>query len=65
MLTRKGHGHGAYLTGSAQDAELPDRRAVRAALTLTVSDGRITAIQLLANPDKLAAVSAGRTLPRC
>jgi RNA polymerase sigma-70 factor (TIGR02957 family) len=36
-----------------------------AALTLTVSAGRITAIQLLANPDKLAAVSAGRTLPPC
>jgi len=36
-----------------------------AALTLTVSAGRITAIQLLANPEKLAAVSAGRTLPRC
>ena len=33
------------------------------ALTLTVSGGRITAIQLLANPDKLAALGAGRTLP--
>jgi len=33
------------------------------ALTLTVADGRITAIQLLANPDKLAALGAGRTLP--
>ena len=36
-----------------------------AALTLTVSDGRITAVQLVANPDKLAGISAGRTLPRC
>jgi RNA polymerase sigma-70 factor (ECF subfamily) len=36
-----------------------------AALTLTVSAGRITAIQLLVNPEKLAAVSVGRTLPRC
>jgi RNA polymerase sigma-70 factor (ECF subfamily) len=35
-----------------------------AALTLTVSAGHITAIQLLANPDKLAALAAGRTLPR-
>jgi RNA polymerase sigma-70 factor (TIGR02957 family) len=34
-----------------------------AALTLTVSSGRITAIQLLANPDKLTAITAGRTLP--
>jgi RNA polymerase sigma factor (sigma-70 family) len=34
-----------------------------AVLTLTVADGRITAIQLLVNPDKLNAISAGRTLP--
>jgi len=34
-----------------------------AALTLVVSGGRVTAIQLLANPDKLTAVAAGRTLP--
>jgi RNA polymerase sigma-70 factor (TIGR02957 family) len=33
-----------------------------AALTLTVSGGRVTAIQLLSNPDKLAALAAGRTL---
>jgi RNA polymerase sigma-70 factor (TIGR02957 family) len=33
------------------------------ALTFTVAGGRITAIQLLANPDKLAALGAGRTLP--
>ncbi len=33
------------------------------ALTLTVSGGRVTAVQLLANPDKLAALGAGRTLP--
>jgi len=36
-----------------------------AALTLTVSKGRVAASQLLANPDKLTAISAGRTLPRC
>jgi hypothetical protein len=35
-----------------------------AALTLAVSAGQITAIQLLANPDKLTAIMAGRTLPR-
>jgi len=35
-----------------------------AVLTMAVADGRITAIQLLANPDKLSAVAAGRTLPR-
>ncbi len=34
-----------------------------AALTLTVSAGRVTAIQLVANPDKLTAIAAGRTLP--
>ena len=36
-----------------------------AALTLAVSAGQVTAIQLLANPDKLTAIMAGRTLPRC
>lgn len=35
-----------------------------AVLTMAVADGRITAIQLLANPDKLSAVASGRTLPR-
>jgi RNA polymerase sigma-70 factor (TIGR02957 family) len=34
-----------------------------AVLTLAVADGRITAIQLLVNPDKLSAIAAGRTLP--
>jgi RNA polymerase sigma-70 factor (ECF subfamily) len=34
-----------------------------AVVTLTVADGHITAIQLLANPDKLSAIAAGRTLP--
>ena len=34
-----------------------------AALTLTVSGGRVTAVQLVANPDKLTAIAAGRTLP--
>ncbi len=33
-----------------------------AVLTMAVADGRITAIQLLANPDKLTAVASGRTL---
>jgi len=39
-------------------------RAV-AALTLAVSAGQVTAIQLLVNPDELTAIMAGRTLPRC
>ena len=34
-----------------------------AVLTLAVADGRITAIQLLLNPDKLSAIAAGRVLP--
>lgn len=34
-----------------------------AVLTLTVTDGRIAAIQALLNPDKLSAIAAGRTLP--
>jgi RNA polymerase sigma-70 factor (ECF subfamily) len=54
----------AEINGSPGTLIMSGSRAI-AALTLTVSDGRITAIQLLANPDKLAAVSAGRTLPRC
>jgi RNA polymerase sigma-70 factor (ECF subfamily) len=33
-----------------------------AVVTMAVADGRITAIQLLANPDKLGAVASGRTL---
>jgi RNA polymerase sigma-70 factor (TIGR02957 family) len=33
-----------------------------AAVTTAVADGRITAIQLVANPDKLRALQAGRTL---
>jgi RNA polymerase sigma-70 factor (ECF subfamily) len=33
-----------------------------AVLTTAVADGRITAIQLLANPDKLSAIASGRTL---
>jgi RNA polymerase sigma-70 factor (ECF subfamily) len=33
-----------------------------AVLTMTVADGRITALQLLTNPDKLSAVASGRTL---
>ena len=31
---------------------------------MAVADGRITAIQLLANPDKLGAIASGRTLLR-
>jgi RNA polymerase sigma-70 factor (TIGR02957 family) len=54
----------AEINGSPGTLIMSGSRAI-AALTLTVSDGRITAIQLLANPDKLVAVSAGRTLPRC
>jgi RNA polymerase sigma-70 factor (ECF subfamily) len=33
-----------------------------AVLTMAVADGRVTAIQLLANPDKLSAIAGGRTL---
>jgi RNA polymerase sigma-70 factor, ECF subfamily len=33
------------------------------AVTTAVVDGRITAIQIVANPDKLRALGAGRTLP--
>jgi RNA polymerase sigma-70 factor (ECF subfamily) len=33
-----------------------------AVLTMAVVDGRITAIQLLVNPDKLRAIASGRTL---
>lgn len=36
---------------------------VVAALTATVTGGRITAIQLVVNPDKLRAISAGQALP--
>jgi RNA polymerase sigma-70 factor (TIGR02957 family) len=54
----------AEINGSPGTLITLDGRAI-AALTLTVSAGRITAIQLLANPDKLAAVSAGRLLPTC
>lgn len=34
-----------------------------AVVTTVVEDGRITAIQLVANPDKLRGISEGRTLP--
>jgi RNA polymerase sigma-70 factor (TIGR02957 family) len=54
----------AEINGSPGTLITTDGRAV-AALTLTVADGRITGIQLLANPDKLASIWAGRTLPRC
>jgi RNA polymerase sigma-70 factor (TIGR02957 family) len=39
------------------------RGQVLAAITATVAGDRITAIQLVANPDKLAAIKAGRALP--
>jgi RNA polymerase sigma-70 factor (ECF subfamily) len=34
-----------------------------AVVTMAIADGRVTAIQLLSNPDKLSAIAAGRTLP--
>ena len=46
---------GTLLTGGG--------RAI-AALTLAVSAGQVTGIQLVVNPDKLTAITAGRTLPR-
>jgi RNA polymerase sigma-70 factor (TIGR02957 family) len=52
----------AEINGSLGTLIIGGGRAL-AALTLTVSGGRITAIQLLANPDKLTAITAGRTLP--
>jgi RNA polymerase sigma-70 factor (ECF subfamily) len=52
----------AEINGSPGTVIMTGGRAI-AALTLTVSGGRITAIQLLANPDKLTAITAGRTLP--
>jgi len=33
------------------------------AMTTVVAGGRITAIQLIANPDTLQAIAAGRRLP--
>lgn len=36
---------------------------ILAVLTWWVAGGRVAAIQLIANPDKLGAISAGRTLP--
>jgi len=33
------------------------------AVTTVIAGGRITAIQLVANPDKLRGIRAGRTLP--
>jgi len=39
------------------------RGGVIAAMTTLVSDGRITAIHLIDNPDKLSALTSGRTLP--
>ena len=52
----------AEINGSPGTLITAGGRAI-VALTLTGSDGRITAIQLLANPDKLAAVSAGGRCP--
>jgi RNA polymerase sigma-70 factor (ECF subfamily) len=52
----------AEINGSPGTLITGGGRAI-AALTLTVSGGRVTAIQLLANPDKLIAIAAGRTLP--
>jgi RNA polymerase sigma-70 factor, ECF subfamily len=52
----------AEINGSPGTLIMAGDRVI-AALTLTVSGGRITAVQLLANPDKLAALTARRTLP--
>jgi RNA polymerase sigma-70 factor (TIGR02957 family) len=52
----------AEINGSPGTLIMAGGRPV-AALTLAVADGRVTAIQLLANPDKLSAIAAGRTLP--
>jgi RNA polymerase sigma-70 factor (ECF subfamily) len=52
----------AEINGSPGTLIMAGGRVI-AALTLTVSGGRITAVQLLANPDKLAALTARRTLP--
>ena len=52
----------AEINGSLGTLITGGGRAI-AALTMTVSGGRVTAIQLLANPDKLTAITAGRTLP--
>jgi RNA polymerase sigma-70 factor (ECF subfamily) len=49
----------AEINGSPGTLLMARGRAI-AALTLTVADGRVTAIQLIANPDKLSAVSSGR-----
>ena len=35
------------------------------AATWLVAGGRVTAIHLVTNPDKLVVISAGRTLPPC
>jgi RNA polymerase sigma-70 factor (ECF subfamily) len=53
----------AEINGSPGTLMTAGGRAI-AALTLTVSSGRVTAIQWVVNPDKLTAISAGRTLPR-
>jgi RNA polymerase sigma-70 factor (TIGR02957 family) len=52
----------AEINGSPGTLIMAGGRPV-AALTLAVADERVTAIQLLANPDKLSAIAAGRTLP--
>jgi RNA polymerase sigma-70 factor (TIGR02957 family) len=52
----------AEINGSPGTLIMAGDRAI-AALTLAVSGGRITGIQLLANPEKLTAIAAGRTLP--
>jgi RNA polymerase sigma-70 factor (TIGR02957 family) len=52
----------AEINGALGTLITADGRPVTA-LTLVAAGGRITAIQLLANPDKLAALGAGRTLP--
>jgi DNA-directed RNA polymerase specialized sigma24 family protein len=52
----------AEINGSPGTLIADGRRPI-AALTLAVADRRVTAIQLVTNPDKLTAIAAGRTLP--
>jgi RNA polymerase sigma-70 factor (TIGR02957 family) len=52
----------AEINGTPGTLISADGRPV-AVLTMAVADGHITAIQLLANPDKLSAIAGGRTLP--
>jgi RNA polymerase sigma-70 factor (TIGR02957 family) len=50
------------INGSPGTLATADGRAI-GAMTAVVAGGRITAIHLVTNPDKLQAITAGRTLP--